>query len=78
MSEPIVAQEDKIEKASFIATFPTSSSAISMHGGGGMKIVLEIPESDVPHALSLTLWRDRALRVVISPLKKDAKSGWKE
>lgn len=76
--EPQAEQEQKIERASFIATFPTNQSAISMHGGGGMRIQLDIPENDVPNALALTLWRNRAMRVVITPMKKDPKTGWKE
>lgn len=70
--------EKQIEKASFIATFPDTQSAISMHGNGGMRILLEIPENELPNAIALAMWRGRAMRVVITPLKQSPNSGWKE
>jgi len=71
-------QQPGANRASFLATFPANQSAISMHGSGGMRIQLEIPENDLPNALALTLWRDRVMRVVITPLAKDPKQGWRE
>ena len=71
-------QEEKIEKASFIASFPTNAAAITMRGDGSMKVIMEVPASDVANALALTMWTERALRVVVTPLKKNQGSGWKE
>lgn len=71
-------EEERIEKASFIASFPTNAAAITMRGDGSMKIVLEVPVSDVANALALTMWTERAMKIVVTPLRKGTGSGWKE
>lgn len=71
-------KDETIQKATFLASFPTNAAAITMRGDGSMKIILEVPASDIANALVLTMWTERALRVVVTPLKKGIGSGWKE
>ena len=71
-------KDETIQKATFLASFPINAAAITMRGDGSMKVVLEVPASDVGNALALALWTERALRVVMTPLKKGTGSGWKE
>ena len=53
------------EQATFRASFPPILSAIRMAGDGGMRIMLDIPESDMPEALKLLMWKGSVLRVVV-------------
>lgn len=62
--------DDKIKSATFQATFPGTQSAIAMHGEGGMRIQLDIPENEMAEAASLILWRGRGLTVTIKPNPK--------
>ena len=56
------------DKATFLATFPAIQSAIKVYGDEqGMRVQLEIPESEMKAALSLLLWRGRVLRVTVEP-----------
>lgn len=53
-------------KASFLATFPSIQSAIKVHGtGDGMRVQLEIPESEMGEAVKLLTMREKVLRVNI-------------
>jgi hypothetical protein len=36
-------------------------------GKDGLRLQLEIPESDLAQALKLVLWRDKVLRITITP-----------
>lgn len=71
-------EQPQIEQASFMASFPLTSASLTFRGDGSMKIVFEVPANEVPNALPLTMWNERVLRVVVTPLKKDAKTGWRE
>ncbi len=50
----------------FLASFPPIQSAIKVHGSGdGMRIQLDIPESEMANAIELLAWRQRILRVTV-------------
>lgn len=56
------------EKATFLASFPTIQSAIKIDGGGnGMRVQLDIPESEMGEAMKLVLWREKVLVVTVGP-----------
>lgn len=57
------------KKIQFLATFPDTQSAISMHGSGGMRIILEIPDIYLVqegNALELMMFRGKAMNVTVS------------
>jgi len=64
-----MSEEAKL--ATFTATFPGTQSAISMHGNGGMRIQLDIPDSELGQAALLLMWRDRGLKVTIEPMEEE-------
>ena len=53
--------------ATFRATFPPILSAIRMAGDGGMRLMLDVPESDMPEALKVLMWREQVLKVTVGP-----------
>lgn len=55
------------DEVRFRATFPNTQSAVRVHGGGGMRIQLDIPESEVPRAVELLAWRQKVLVVTVRP-----------
>ena len=56
------------DPASFLASFPSIQTAIKIHGdGNGVRIQLDIPESEMGEAMKLVLWRQMVLRVTIGP-----------
>lgn len=56
------------ERAEFLASFPPIQSAIKVDGAGnGMRVQLDIPESEMGEALKLLMWRECVLKVVIEP-----------
>ena len=59
------------EAASFRATFPPILSAIRMAGDGGMRIMFDVPESDMGEATKLLLWRQSLLRVKVEPERSE-------
>jgi len=60
------------ESATFRAAFPSIQSAIKVYGDKqGMRVQLDIPESDMSAALSLLLWRERVLEVTVRPADDD-------
>jgi hypothetical protein len=62
------------EKVSFLASFPAIQSAIKITGdGGGMRITLDIPESEMAEAVKLMLYRQVALNVTVSKAKTTKK-----
>jgi len=38
-----------------------------MAGDGGMRIMMDIPESDMAEAIQLLAWRQKVLRVTVTP-----------
>ena len=57
-----------IDKAIFLATFPAIQSAIKVYGDEqGMRVQLEIPESEMAEAVKLLQWRGKVIRVTVEP-----------
>lgn len=57
------------DAVTFEAAFPPIQSAIKVYGDRqGMRIQLDIPESEMGDAMSLFLWRGRAVRVTVEPV----------
>lgn len=55
----------------FLATFPAIQSAIKVDGsGGGMRIQLDIPESEMGQAVLLLAMREQILDVTVKPYGK--------
>ena len=55
------------DTATFRATLPPILSAIRMAGDGGMRVMFDIAESDMPEALKLLMWKGSVLVVTIKP-----------
>ena len=65
------------ESASFLAAFPSIQTAIKVHGSGnGMRIQLDIPESEMGEAAKLLLWRQMVLRVTVGPEESERGGDW--
>lgn len=63
------------ESARFRAAFPAIMTAIKICGdGSGMRIQLDVPESEMAEALKLLMWRERVLVVEVRP-EQDGESG---
>ena len=59
-----------LNRATFRAAFPPIMSAI-LFGADGVRIKLDIPETDRAEAIKLTQWAGRVLRVTIEPVAND-------
>ncbi len=60
------------DPVTFLASFPPIQSAIKVYGhANGMRIQLEIPESEMGKAVNILAWREMVLRVTIGPEKVD-------
>lgn len=74
MSEPIT----------FLASFPNIQTAIRVAGDGGARILLDIPEDEMPAIVRLMLMRGQVIRVTVEPEKQEVTQqaqpvrGWKE
>ena len=56
------------DSATFLAAFPCIQSAIKVYGDKqGMRVQLDIPESEMGEALKMLMWREQVLRVTIGP-----------
>lgn len=56
------------EAVTFRASFPAIQSAIKIAGGGeGMRIQLDIPESEMAQAVRLLGMREMVLKVTVKP-----------
>ena len=60
------------DSATFRATLPPILSAIRMAGDGGMRIMVDIPETDMPEALKLLMWKGQVLVVTVGPEERTA------
>uniref|UniRef100_A0A6M3KQB5 Uncharacterized protein n=1 Tax=viral metagenome TaxID=1070528 RepID=A0A6M3KQB5_9ZZZZ len=61
------------EAAVFRAAFPTIQSAIKIYGDRqGMRVQLDIPESEMGEAVKLLMWREQVLVVTVRPEKTEA------
>jgi len=58
------------DTATFRATLPPVLSAIRVSGDGGMRVMFDVPESDMPEALKLLMWKQRVLRLTVGPSKE--------
>jgi hypothetical protein len=58
------------EQVTFRCAFPAVQSAVRVSGSGGMRIQLDIPESELARAVDLLAWRQRVLVVTVRPEKK--------
>lgn len=53
----------------FLASFPPIGSAIKVSGdGGGMRLQLDVPETELVNAALLLAWRQKRLRVTVEVL----------
>lgn len=62
------------DKATFQASFPPIQSAIKISGDGdGMRLQLDVPESEMGEAVSVLAWRKSGLLVTIEPVINERK-----
>ena len=66
------------DTATFRATLPPILSAIRMAGDGGMRIMVDIPETDMPEALKLLMWKGQVLVVTVGPERSADEKGRKD
>lgn len=59
-------KDDSGAKVQFLASFPPIQSAIKI-GQDGMRIQLDIPETEMENAVALLAFRDCVIRVTIEP-----------
>jgi len=63
-----------ISAATFIASFPPIQSAIKITGdGNGMRLQLDVPETEMGEAVKVLAWRECALKITIEPLENSVK-----
>ena len=56
------------DSAIFRAAFPSIQTALKIHGDGcGMRIQLDVPESEMAEAVKLLAWRQCVLVVTVRP-----------
>lgn len=54
------------DRVTFLASFPPIQSAIKISGtGDGMRIQLDVPETQMGRAIGLLKWRETVLRVTV-------------
>jgi len=57
-----------VDSVTFEAAFPPIQSAIKVYGDRqGMRIQLDIPESEMAEAIGLLAWREQILVVTVRP-----------
>lgn len=60
------------EKVTFVGSFPAIQSAIKVSGNGdGMRIIIDIPESEMSKALMLMMYRQVPIRVTVEPYEQE-------
>lgn len=65
-----------LSRATFRASFPPIMTAIKVTGGReGVRIQLDIPESEMAEAVKLLQWRERVLVVTVEPAEITGDSG---
>ena len=55
------------EAATFLATLPPILSALRFSGDGGLRVMFDVPESEMAEAVKLLAWRQQVLRVEVTP-----------
>jgi hypothetical protein len=64
------------DSATFLASFPTIQSAIKIYGDKqGMRVQLDVPESEMGEAVKLLMWREMVLRVTVGPEQDGGQDG---
>ena len=62
--------QEEATTINFRASFPATQTAIQRHGAGeGMRIVLDIPESEMSRAIPMLAWTQRELKITMRALK---------
>jgi hypothetical protein len=56
----------KTESITFLCSFPDIQGQLKV-GRDGMRIALDVPESELSQALRLVLWRSKVLRITVIP-----------
>jgi len=56
------------DSITFEAVIPSTVSAIRIHGDEGMRLTLDVDETNLPEALQIVCWRGEPLRVTIEPM----------
>ena len=57
------------QSVTVLAAFPDTQTALSIHGGGnGMRVQLDIPETELGNAAWLMAWRQQVLSVTFTPV----------
>lgn len=62
------------EAVSFLAHFPPIQTAIKV-GTDGMRIQLDVPETEMVNAVKLLAMRDVILRVTVEVVRRDERQG---
>lgn len=57
-----------IDKVEFVASIAPTESGMKIHGIDGYRVLLDIPEGELPAVMRLALLRRMALKVTIEPL----------
>ena len=66
-----------MDSATFLAAFPAIQSAIKVYGDRqGMRIQLDIPESEMGEALQMLMWREMVLKVTVEPEQSPPSDSW--
>lgn len=58
------------DAVTFRCSFPAIQSAVKVSGSGGMRIQLDIPESELARAVDLLAWRQKVLVVTVRPERR--------
>jgi hypothetical protein len=64
------------DRAVFRASLPPILSAIRFSGDGGMRVQLDIPETDLGEATKLLLWKGTVLRITVEPEQREQDRDW--
>lgn len=65
--------------AIFLASFPAIQSAIKISGNGdGMRLQIDVPESEMAEAVKVLAWRECAIKITISPVEKNTRNDKRE
>jgi hypothetical protein len=62
-----MSESEELE-ISFQAFIPNNQTAIQVHGGGGMRFTLEVPDNQLGESIGIVQMRDHVLQVTIKVL----------
>ncbi len=66
-AEPLDGDDPPV---AFLCSLPLIQSAIRIAGDGGARVLIDIPESELPAIVRLVLLRGQLLRVTIEPARE--------